>query len=73
MHPKAQPVVVLVLITSQKTGPQFKVSSDRLGEPVIKLHRYKANFNIIQFICILILMLYFRKFKSLDCNQQHPE
>ena len=37
-YPKAQPVVVLIKIV-QETEPWLKVSSDRLGEPVIELFK----------------------------------
>ena len=36
-YAKAQPAGVLVLKSSQKTGPQLKDSSDRLVEPGIEL------------------------------------
>ena len=43
-YAKAQPAGVLVLKTSQKTGPQLKESSDRLRELGMELGtRYKAS------------------------------
>ena len=44
-HPKAQQAVVLVK-TSQNTGPQLKVSSDRLVEPVASLGKILSKTRI---------------------------